>query len=138
MELRRAEEEVNEIRVGYQLLRETRHDLNFPLPGGTVVLTTDDGDGRATSNGTPCDSKSVLSTLEAFHARIVALDPKMAKFRSRSQEKDPVTGEPRFGPATQARVTLLLQQFDHQRYSRPGDTTRASRKAPQSRRTGAK
>jgi chemotaxis protein histidine kinase CheA len=51
-------------------------------------------------------------SLNNLHDGIASLHPKLIKFRKRASEKDPITGNPRYGENTLKRVNQLLNLFD--------------------------
>jgi hypothetical protein len=108
MELRTAEGKINEIRNLYTFLREKRCDLNLPPLLCAAIVGDFNGD-QVSVDGFFDDPKSILSTLEEIRVDMSNLEPKIAKIKARCQGLDPVTGMPRYGPATLTRVSALLE-----------------------------
>ncbi|GKY94013.1 hypothetical protein MPSEU_000368100 [Mayamaea pseudoterrestris] len=115
MELRTTEKEVNETRCVYNLLRERHSDWNFPplaIVESSVTSTALDGASGRDMATVPDDPKSVLNVLKGLRNKLSIMGPNILKFQARSHLMDPITGEPRYGPATQTRVLKLLQMYD--------------------------
>lgn len=136
MELRNTEKELSELVKVYDSLRRTSKivtkinaiEMEDPtvailrsLPEVVVVAASavDVGDSdatTATTNDLPLDEQKtladVLLALTSLHDRISSLEPKLVRFRKRLQEKDPITGAPRYGENTFVRVTNLLNTYD--------------------------
>lgn len=112
MELRQTEEKVNELIAIYERLRATSltHSEKMKLPelgGKQAVQQQDPSVGL---NETSADD--VLSQLRFLQTSIEDLQSKIDRFRKRLGEKDPVTGNPRYGSTATARVTDLIFNYD--------------------------
>jgi hypothetical protein len=106
MELKQAEDDVDEIMNMY-----TAMQLNTNLSLPPIAVTQNKARTTTVEYDVHTDAKSVLSALEGFRETLLRLEPKMSKFQSRSREFDPISGLPRYGPSTQARVIALLQLY---------------------------
>jgi hypothetical protein len=122
MELYQAEEKVNKLRVCYRSLRasslnddgEGTDNYSFKLsnlPDIGVDNELDEVSGQSGVQG-GVTVKEMLVQVKSLQASLGELQPKMDKFRQRLSQKDPVTGNPRYGEATAVRVHQLLKQFD--------------------------
>ena len=106
MELRSAEKDVAEIRRYYLDLRRQRPELALPaLADAQEELTT--SEAMATTSAVES-----LQLFEIIRTRLNGLHDKMAKFRKRTTEKDPVTDKLRYGEKTLVRVETLLATYE--------------------------
>lgn len=132
MELRKCEEQVNELSTLYESLRnesKIQKDLLPQLKGinGETLDFPPDND----SNGTAQNSLAkVVEILHRVQNILRDLKPKIEKFQKRLNEKDPVTGNPRFGEKTQERVTHLLHCYNFVRQYVPDNTDPACESNP--------
>jgi hypothetical protein len=110
MELRQTEEKVNELIAIYERARNA--SLDHPDQGKISLLPAigEQTDTPATRN--PVSIAEVLSQLQTIQTSIEELQSKMSRFRKRLAEKDPVTGNPRYGANAAARVGTLLGKYD--------------------------
>lgn len=110
MELRQCEESTTKIYDLYESLRQQVITvLSLPKFGNH-----DEHEQHQTSSaGFDEESlKAVTNTLRQIRTILDSLDEKIKKFRKRLQEKDPITGNPRYGSKTQQRVLTLLEKYD--------------------------
>ena len=110
MELRQCEESTKKIFDLYESLRQQVVTvLSLPKFGNY-----DEHEQHSTSYaGFDEESlKAVTNTLRQIRIILDTLDEKIKKFRKRLHEKDPVTGNPRYGSKTQQRVLTLLEKHD--------------------------
>ena len=110
MELRQCEESTKKIFDLYESLRQQVVTvLSLPKFGNY-----DEHEQHPTSYaGFDEESlKAVTNTLRQIRIILDTLDEKIKKFRKRLHEKDPVTGNPRYGSKTQQRVLTLLEKHD--------------------------
>eukprot|EP00980_Cylindrotheca_fusiformis_P000937 scaffold248_cov111-Cylindrotheca_fusiformis.AAC.14 len=115
MELRSCEEKANEITALYDSLRIVSGLAATSLP----IL--DDSDNAKTKPNESSETSNVdhevsleqtVKLLQVIQQSLHELAPKMEKFRKRQMEKDPVTGNPRYGERTLQRVTRILKIYD--------------------------
>lgn len=84
MELRSSEEQVQEMMIMYQSLRETEHRLpDIAMPSSTGVDNIIDGPSPLSKTKEAAD---VLSTLESLRERLNSLEPRTERFRKRLDE----------------------------------------------------
>mmetsp|Transcript_39511 Transcript_39511/g.95562 ORF Transcript_39511/g.95562 Transcript_39511/m.95562 type:complete len:362 (+) Transcript_39511:30-1115(+) len=131
MELRKCEEQVNELSTLYKSLRKASRIKEELLPqlkgiNGTLEgAETDSTD--AAKNDTPHSLANVVELLHQVQNILLELEPKMEKFQKRLGEKDPVSGNPRYGENTQQRVTYVLQIYNSVRQYVPDDRTQVGK-----------
>lgn len=115
MELRTIEETVLELSVWYESVRRSsvlqehqkqQETVAICLP--LIVLDEDQEKGVEVIS----DLATLSQTLTRLKTSLQTLEPKIARFRQRLQEKDAVTGKPRYGEKTQTRVQVLVDKCD--------------------------
>lgn len=108
MELRTTEAKINELLIAYEGIRRSSvlgsEQQALLLPGPPV-------DGMKTPK-TVRDEASFFQSLRTTVGILEELRPIVDKFRKRLFEIDPVTEKTRYGPKSQARVRVLVQQYD--------------------------
>lgn len=107
MELRKCEDKVNELTTLYNSLRQVSGIVTLPILDDSDETTND---REPESNETSL--KEAVNLLQQMQLLLNDLTPKMDKFRKRLKEKDPVTGNPRYGERTQQRVIQVLKTCD--------------------------
>jgi hypothetical protein len=124
MELKSAERDVQDLELLY--LRVRRYDDRLPpldcdgndddpTPGASnevspaPVVTNDDTDGS--SSLPPASATEAMRRLEDCRDRTETLQERIAKLERRLGDNDPVTGTPRYGEQTLARVATLLRRY---------------------------
>jgi DNA repair exonuclease SbcCD ATPase subunit len=106
MELRSAEKELEEI---FEICSSLSPRLIDPE---TAPSHNSEGVVADNSDTTFTDSPQLLlETLESLQQRLGALESAMTRLDRRSKETDPVTGNPRYGTQTLARVQAVLQRY---------------------------
>ena len=97
---------------------KSTQSLNQNLPSvsprhliDSMAMEQQDETRNADANNTMTLSE-IVSNLQRLKTETLELQPKMAKFRQRLDEKDKVTKKPRYGEKTQARVQHLLTAYD--------------------------
>jgi hypothetical protein len=138
MELPTTEQTVNELLQEYEIIRQTLLNASNipswsaavndkPLPSlPELKLPTSAKDNppleveESNINGNDSTAPTatgtetlgeLVSKMDKLHLALDELKPKMDKFQVRVEEKDAVTGNPRYGEKTQARVLILLQNY---------------------------
>jgi PUB domain len=127
MELKSAERDVQELELLY--LRVRRYDDRLPPlecdgnddapPSGAsnevsppvVDVSNDDTDNS--SPPPPASATEAMRCLEDCRDRTETLQERIAKLERRLGDNDPVTGTPRYGEQTLARVVTLLRRYRH-------------------------
>ena len=99
MELRSAENELEELRTLYQKVADYQ-------------ICNDNNGGDAHRHQEELSAMEALQTLETTKHRLEQLQPKIDKFRKRLKQTDPVTGNNRYGEKTALRVNALLKSHD--------------------------
>jgi uncharacterized phage infection (PIP) family protein YhgE len=116
MELKSAEREINEIQALYETIR-SHETLSDSLPSLTLVQPPPPPDQTDTTVNAPLpspvltDASSLLQMIQTVRVRLAKLDATMQKVDKRSRETDPITSQPRYGAATQARVVALVAKY---------------------------
>lgn len=112
-ELRKTEDEVSDIKSSYHRLL---HGLKFLISDHPAIkllpeLVEQDEVLENTDEQTP---STLYNLLQEFVLRERAMldGPQLEKFRKRSKEKDPITGNPRYGERTMGRVMKLLESHE--------------------------
>ena len=120
MELKNAQEELDDLRRLYKRLRSSKELLQRHLPELVELSTTSTEEELNNDEEMPTvsaadseemkdlNAKETLAALESIRTRLHTLEPKIIKFRKRANEKDPVTEKPRYGEKTMARVQTIL------------------------------
>jgi hypothetical protein len=126
MELRTAEETVGELTRWYESVRRSsvlqqqqeQQDAAVVVVVLPPVVLDEDDEQRIAEIS---DLSTLSQTLTRLQTSLKGLEPKVSRFRKRLQEKDAVTGNPRFGEKTQARVQKLVLKYDILRQAIPTD-----------------
>lgn len=143
MELKNTERKVDELIVLYQSTRQALQALEpraSSLPEVAPRVGSEDAAAAAaaatSTEASELDNHSsptpTLAELVALlettipHALHDELLPTLNKFRQRLAEKDPVTGNSRYGEKTQTRVTELVAAFDALSQAMPSSTLTTS------------
>jgi hypothetical protein len=121
MELRDCEEKINELKSVYGFIRNQ--------VSGTISLQKlgsgdDDSSTDKNINNISDESSSLETVVNSLHKAQFLLEklaPKIQKFQKRLEEKDPVTGNPRYGEKTQTRVTAIVSTYTAIRNQIPSD-----------------
>lgn len=108
-ELRQAEQELSEIRAIYRQLR-SHGSLKSILPELSSVSEDDNEKSEIVGESDDQSYADLVENLNNVKNRTAEMEERVQKFRKRAEEKDPVTGNPRYGAKTLARVHLLLNQ----------------------------
>ncbi|CAJ1965431.1 unnamed protein product [Cylindrotheca closterium] len=134
MELRKCEELVNELSGLYESLRKAskiKEELLPKLKGvnGEALegAETDADDSTDAAKTNP--PHSLANAVELIHhvqKILQELEPKMDKFQKRLDEKDPISGNPRYGEKTQQRVTYILHIYNSVKQYVPDDRISAA------------
>lgn len=117
MELRKTQEETNELAALYQQLQrdERLRDAlsELTVVEGTASKTGDnDQDASTTVDDTTfLSARHVLDAIESLMARLEALEPTIQRFQRRLEERDAVTNKPRYGPQTAQRVQAVSSLY---------------------------
>mmetsp|Transcript_23403 Transcript_23403/g.64941 ORF Transcript_23403/g.64941 Transcript_23403/m.64941 type:complete len:549 (-) Transcript_23403:59-1705(-) len=116
MELRTTEQKINDLLVEYEgILRSPvwkpeQQALLPPIPKAAAPSTSIGiGIGIGT-NASPRDEESLVKSLRSTEASLAELLPRVARFRKRLFEIDPVTEKPRYGPKSRERVKVLVRK----------------------------
>jgi hypothetical protein len=126
MELRTTEESLHELTIGYESIRRSsvlqQEGLILPEWTTTTTTTTKGNDvvGETTEEevemripeALDLELPQLAATLSKMQTSLQALHPKVARFRTRLAETDPVTGNPRYGATTHTRVSTLVHTYD--------------------------
>lgn len=122
MELRKCEEQVNELSRLYGSLRNAskiKEDLLPQLKGingealeGAESSSVGSVDDAANNNSASHSLANAVNFLHQVQNIVHELEPKMEKFQKRLDDKDPVTGNPRYGAKTHRRVTYILHIYN--------------------------
>jgi hypothetical protein len=148
MELKNTERKVDELIVLYQATRQALQALEpraSSLPEVSPRVGSDDAAAAAAAavtsteasdnNSSPTNTRTLAELVALLETTIPQtlyddLLPILDKFRQRLADKDPVTGNSRYGEKTQTRVTELVAGFDalsqampSTRTTSPGPTT---------------
>jgi PUB domain len=122
MELKSAERDVQDLELLYLRVRryddrlpplDCDDDDDAPTSGASneppPVVTNDDTDGASSSP--PASATEAMRCLEDCRDRTETLQERIAKLERRLGDNDPVTGTPRYGEQTLARVATLLRRY---------------------------
>jgi hypothetical protein len=129
MELRKCEDQVDELATLYESLRGVSGIASLPIldhSDNTQNENPECNNNNATVEISSSSSSSLEATINLLHqmqASLQELAPRMDKFQKRLMEKDKVTGNPRYGEKTQQRVARILKiyNFVKQSIPSPGD-----------------
>jgi hypothetical protein len=121
MELKSAEREVNELESLYERIRGHDPSLAERIPallsqyGDLWTTKASEGDGSmgesAASSSSFAGAGQVLEAVESLRSRLDQLrEGAVSRLEKRRVESDPVTGRPRFGEQTLARVNAVLRR----------------------------
>lgn len=110
MELRNTEQEVTDMLIVYESLRRYEAASSslpalelLPQSAKETIL-----ENSATAFVSYSTDEDVLKELESLRTKFDDLEPRIKKFRQRLEEKDPITGDSRYGPKSVLRVQNVL------------------------------
>ena len=121
-ELRKAEETIASLCKTYREIQQDARAQGKLPPLTTTATSTDvttEHESENAQQSNPSDATPTTTTTSSsftdFYHRLTTLShqvhdllPTMEKFQQRLQDTDPVTGNPRYGAKTSARVTKLV------------------------------
>jgi hypothetical protein len=121
MELRKCEDQVDELATLYESLRGVSGIASLPKLDHSDNKQNENPESN-NNNANVEISSSLEATVNLLHqmqASLQELAPRMDKFQKRLMEKDKVTGNPRYGEKTQQRVDRILKIYNLVKQSIP-------------------